>query len=196
MRSPKIMMGLAAAMLLAFAAEEAHAGAGAVCSEKKASSVDHTGTDGSECFASSDGSGKATAKAVGGSYADSEVQTGGKSKATATGGSFSEATSDTGGHSTGNAATGSSVTVASDEHGVAKGTGTGGSEADAAAFGKCNASAKATGGSLAVADCEANGTFAHATATGGGVAKAFDNATPVCEPGSGTATVRSSGGNC
>lgn len=197
MKPRKSMIGLAAAMLLVFAAAPAHAGAGAVCAEKMSANIDNKGTDGSECFASSDGSGTAKAKASGAkSFADGEVQTGGKSNAVATGGSFSEAVSDTSGHSTSHASGGSSVTVASDEHGVAKAAATLASEADASAFGKCSASAKATGGSLAVADCETNGTFAHATATGGGIAKGFDNASPVCTPGAGTAKVRSSGGNC
>jgi hypothetical protein len=186
---------------LAFVAGQAHAKASSVCIEKKNNSVDKKGTDGSECFASSDASGKARSSATGDkSFADAEVNSGGKAKATATGGSFSEATADTGSKSTSNASNGSSVTATSDEHGVAKGTASGSmSEADPSAFGKCNATAKATGASsLAVASCGSNGTFAQATATNGGISKAFDNATPTCTANSVTATakVMSSGGNC
>jgi len=199
-RARTTMIGLLAAMLLTFVAAPAHAKAASVCVQKKNNSVDHKGTDGSECFASSDGSGKAHSSATGDkSFADAELNSGGKAKATATGGSFSEATADTGGKSTSNASNGSSVTATSDEHGVAKGTANGSmSEADPSAFGKCNASAKATGtGSLAVASCGSNGTFAQATATNGGIAKAFDNASPTCTASSGsTAKVTSSGGNC
>ncbi len=193
-----VTMGFAVAMLLAFAAAPAHAAASVVCIEKTANTVDRHGTDGSECFAGSDGSGKAKASATGDhSFADSELQTGGKTTATATGGSFSEAVADTGGHAISNASSSSSVTASSDEHGVAKGTATGSSEADASAFGKCNASAKAAGaGSLAVVRCEHDGTFARAKATGGGIAKGFDDAPPICTPNGGFAKVRSSGGNC
>ena len=44
---------------------------------------------------------------------------------------------------------------------------------------------------------EAGGS-ARATATNGGTAQAFDDAPPLCSPGPppGTATVKSSGGNC
>src|ERR1039458_10180388 len=197
MKPRKSMIGLAAAMLLVFAAAPAHAGAGSVCKEKTATSVDNKGSDGSECFASSDGSSTAKSKATGDkSFADAEVSTGGRSKAAATGGSFSEAISDTGGHSTSNSSSGSDGDATSDDHGVAKTTATESSEAHSLAFGKCDAVANSTGGSLAVADCEADGTFAHATATGGGTAKGFYNASPVCTPGAGTARVRSSGGNC
>ena len=44
-------------MLLVFAAAQAHAKASVVCVEKMNTNVDHKGTDGSECFAGSDGSG-------------------------------------------------------------------------------------------------------------------------------------------
>jgi hypothetical protein len=199
MKPHRAVMGFAAAMLLAFAAAPAHAGPGAKCSEKQNSSVDHIGTDGSECSASSDGTGTAKSKASGAtSSADAEVQTGGKANAVATGGSQSEALSDTGGHATSHASGGGSDGfVESHGHGVAKGNATGGGQTDAVADGKCNASAKAAGsGSYAQSRCGANGSFAHATATGGGAAIAWDNALPTCTPGSGTAKVRSSGGNC
>jgi hypothetical protein len=196
------MIGLAAAMLLAFATTTAHAQATVVCKTKLNTSVDNKGGDGSECFASSDGTSekKAHSEATGnGSFADAEEQTGSHSRATATGGSFSEATSDTHAQSTSDASNGSSVTASSDHHGVAKATADGSSsEADASAFGRCEAKAKATGtGSLATAECGSRNKFAHATATNGGTAHAFDNASPTCDPGaSGTAKVRSSGGNC
>jgi hypothetical protein len=194
----KAMMGLAVAMLLAFGAAPAHAGPGVKCQEKMNSKVDHKGTDGSECFASSDGTGGAKSKAAGAkSFADAEIQTGGKANAVATGGSFSEAIADTGSHSISNASNGGSVTATSDKHGVAKGTASGSSEADPSAFGKCHATAKATGlNSLATAECLSPGTFAHATATGGGKAHAFSNASPSCVPNAGTAHVHSSGGDC
>jgi hypothetical protein len=197
------MTGVLVAMLFVLVAAQAHAKAASVCVQKKNNSVDHKGTDGSECFASSDGSGKARSSATGDkSFADAEVNSGGKAKATATGGSFSEALTDTGSKSTSNASNGSSVTATSDEHGVAKGTANGSmSEADPSAFGKCNASATATNtgslATLATANCGSNGTFARATATNGGTAKAFDNASPTCTAtGTETAQVTSSGGNC
>ena len=202
MKSRNAVIGFAATMLLAFAAAPALAKGppfNVKCKEKTANSVDLHGTDGSECFASSDGSGTAKANADGAtSFADGEVQTGAEAKATARSGSFSEATSDTHGKSTSKATGGSSVTATSDHHGNAEGTATSGSEADASAFGACDAKATADGaGSLATADCESNGTHAQATATGGGTAKGFSNASPTCNPGaSGTARVRSSGGNC
>lgn len=198
MKAGKAMIGFATAMLLVFAAAPAHAknSGGASCVEKNNTSVDKPGTDGSECFASSDGTSTAKSNATGGSFADAEVATGGKANAVGTGGSFSEATSDTHGQSIAHSTQGSRVTATSDEHGVAKGNASGGSEADASAFGKCNAKAKATGGSLAVAACATNGGFVHAVATGGGDAEGSDTGLPTCNPGSGTAKVRSSGGNC
>ncbi len=115
---------------------------------------------------------------------------------TGTDGSFCEAVAD--GTSKSKAkAKGKSVTAAtSGRHGTAKAIAIGGSNAQSVAFGKGKAKAKAIGGSVAFAECGTNGTFAQAMATGGGVAKAFDNATPTCTPGAGTAKVRSSGGNC
>jgi hypothetical protein len=198
MEPRKAMIGFAAAMLLAFVAPQAHAGAGAVCNEKMATGIDHTGTDGSECLASSDGTSTAKSKATGAkSVAEADVSTGGKANAVATGGSFSEAGSDTGSHSKSTASSGSLAEAFSDEHGKAKATATGGSDAVVDAFGKCKGTAKATGASLAVAVCEHDGTFAHATATGGGEAEGSDTSPPTCIPGpSGTAKVRSTGGNC
>jgi hypothetical protein len=87
----------------------------------------------------------------------------------------------------------------SDSHAKAKSNATGGGNAQAQAFGNpgpCKATAHASGaGAMANAQCEAGG-FAQATATNGGNAMAFDDKAPTCTPGSGTATVHSSFGDC
>jgi len=79
---------------------------------------------------------------------------------------------------------------------MATATATGGSNANVTALGKCNATGMATGGSTVNAHCEADGSFVHATATGGGEADGDDTSPPTCIPNGGTATVSSSGGNC
>lgn len=200
MEPRKAVFGIAAAMLLTFAAAPSHAGPFTVkCTQTAAGSVDlHGTTDTSECFASSDGSGTAKAKAADDdSFADGEIETNGSALATAKGGSFSEATADTGGDSTSHVTGGGDGDATSDENGVAFTKAIHAGEAHSQAFGKCRATARANGaGSLATALCENDGTKACAKATGGGIAKAFDGAPPVCTPGSGTASVRSSGGKC
>ena len=197
------MMGFATAMLLAYASAPAFAKSPpftVVCVEKHNTNVSLSGTDGSDCFASSDGSGQAKAKAAGsGSSSDAEVSSGGTSKATARDGSFSEAISDTKGisisHVSGAGGDGDATT---DHKGTATTNVTGGAEAHTQAFGKCDAQATADGAlSFAKAVCEAKGTFAHATATGGGEAQAFWNAPPICNAvAPATAKVRSTGGKC
>ena len=52
--------------------------------------------------------------------------------------------------------------------GVATVSATGGSTANVTVLGICNASGMATGASTVNANCEADGSFVHATATGGG----------------------------
>jgi len=195
----KAIFGIAAAMLLVFAAAPAYAGPFTVkCIVTTATNLDLIGSDGSECFASSDGSGTAKAKAADdSSFADGEIETNGSALATAKGGSFSEATADTGGDSTSHVTGGGDGDATSDENGVAFTKAINAGEAHSQAFGKCKATARAIGaGSLATALCEQDGTKACAKATGGGIAKAFGDAAPVCTPGSGTASVRSSGGKC
>ncbi|MGH7924839.1 MAG: hypothetical protein ACREQH_09660 [Candidatus Binatus sp.] len=193
----KAQIGLAAAVFLAFAAVNAQAG-NAVC-QPHLGFVDHSGTDGSECYASTDGTGKAHATASGDhSYAEADQGSHSKSTATATGGSQSYAESDTGGHSTSHASDpGSFAKADTDEHGKAKATATGGGNGQAQAFGKCKSSGKATGAnSMANGHCE-NGGFADATATNGGIAMAYDDGPPTCDTSSGgTAKVRSTFGNC
>ncbi len=115
-----------------------------------------------------------------------------------TDGSMCEAVADNTSKSQARAAGGSFAESTSDSHGSAKSTATGGSNAQAAAFGnpgKCTATANASGGASAFAQCE-NGGFAKATATGTGMAEAYDDKAPVCMPGSGTAKVHSSFGDC
>ena len=205
MKARNVMIGFGAAALLAFAVVPAGAKCNTntftvVCLEKKtAANIDLHGGDGSECFAQSDGTGTAKACASDNkSFADSEMSTGGTTHATAKGGSFSEATADHGGTSTshveGAAGDGDAT---SDDNGTATTDVTGGAEGHSSAFGKCDAQATSDGaGSFALADCEAKGTFAHAKATGGGEARAFNRSPPICHPNGGTARVRSSGGNC
>jgi len=200
MKLRNVVIGFAAAMLFAFAPGSAHAKGKkftVVCIEKNNTTVDHTAT-GTECFAGSDGTGKATAKAALG-FADSELSTGGTTTATVRGASaFSGATADHGGKSISHVAGASGDGDAtSDDKGTATTNVTGGGEAHTQAFGKCDAAATANGsGSLATAECTTKGGFAHAKATGGGVAEGSDTAPPTCTPGAGTARVRSSHGNC
>ena len=86
-----------------------------------------------------------------------------------------------------------------DHHGNAKASANGDhANGQAVAFGKCKASAKAVGpNSVAFGRCEVGG-FAHAVATGGGEADAFDDATPTCTAtvNGSTAMVHSTGGDC
>jgi Family of unknown function (DUF6764) len=201
MKPRKATIALAVAMMLALSALSAHAGPSVVCTEKKNTTVQHNGTDGSECFASSDGKSKGHSTATGDkSFADAEAMTGGKATAIASGvSSFSGATADTRGRSTASATgDGSQANAATDANGKAKSTANGSNaEADTQAFGKCKATSMATGAkSLSTAVCTHSGKFATATATGGGTAMAFDDKPPVCAPAGGTAMVRSSFGNC
>src|SRR5271167_3922510 len=99
MVSRKAMTGFAAAVLVVFGAVQAHAGAGAKCKSSKGVKM-HTGTDGSSCLASSDGTGSAKAKATGDSSSQTFVETGGKSNSVAEDHSVSEAESESKGKST------------------------------------------------------------------------------------------------
>jgi hypothetical protein len=85
-----------------------------------------------------------------------------------------------------------------DKHGVAKATANGAStDGQADAFGHCHATGKAIGtGSKAFARCQIGG-FAHATATNGGEADAYDDQAPTCIANNGaTAVVHSTFGDC
>ena len=189
------LMGFATAVLVAFVAQ-AHAGGGVTCKSTKGVHK-RTASDGSNCLANSDGKGTAKAKATGGGSAQTFVTTGGKSSSFATNQAMSEAESETKGRSTAHASDpDSNAFVDADQSGVATVSATGGSTANVTALGKCNASGMATGGSTVNANCEADGSFVHATATGGGDAEGSDSLPPTCTPNGGTATVRSSKGNC
>ena len=157
MKPRKTLIGLIAAMLLAFGVAEADAGA-LMCKTRNGD-VQHKDSDGNICGAVADGS-KSEAKAKGlKSYAWATSESRGRARAIATRG--------------GNAQSGA--------YGNS---------------GKCKASAIALGdGSIAFAQCEAGGRV-QATATGGGGAYGFDNKAPICVPGSGTATVHSTFGDC
>lgn len=190
----RALMGFATAMLIASAAQ-AYAG-GVTCKSTKGVHK-RTASDGSNCLASSDGTGKATAKASGGGSSQTFVDTGGKSSSFATNQGMSEAESESKGKSTAHASDpGSNAFVDADQKGVATVSATGGSTANVTALGNCNASGMAAGGSTVNANCEADGSFVHATATGGGDAEGSDSSDPICTPNGGTATVRSSHGNC
>ena len=196
MVSKKAVMGFATVVLVAaFAAPLAHAG-GATCKstngEKK-----HTASDGSSCLASSDGTGKAKAKATGGASSQTFVETGGKSSSVASDDATAEAESESKGKSTAHASgSGSDAFVDADQKGVSTADATGGSFSNVTALGNCNASGMASGDSTINVTCEADGSFVHATATGGGEADGDDIDPPTCKPNGGTAKVRSSGGNC
>jgi hypothetical protein len=189
------VIGFAAGVLLIFASAPVHAGAGAVC--KSTSGVDmHSGADGSDCLASSDGTGNAKASAKTSGSAQTFVTTGGKSNAVATGSGSAEAESESGGKSTAHASSSGSAFVDADNGGVATTTATGSGSGEATAFGNCVATSKASSSATANADCTTSGGFVHSTATNGGTAIGTDTAPPTCSPGGGTAKVRSSGGNC
>ena len=195
MERRKAVMGFATAVVLFFGAAPAHAGKGAVC--KSTSGVDqHTGADGSDCLASSDGTGNAKARAKTGGSAQTFVETGGKSNSVATNDGSAEAESESGGKSTAHASTSGSAFVDADNGGVASATATGSGTGEATAFGNCVARSKATQSATANADCSTSGGFVHSTATNGGTAIGSDTAPPTCTPGGGTAKVRSSGGDC
>jgi hypothetical protein len=188
------MTGLATAVLIVFAAQ-AYAGS-ATCKSTKGEKT-HTASDGSTCLASSDGTGKAKAKATGGGSAQTFVETGGKSDSVASDEAMSEAESESKGNSTAHASgPGSEAFVDADQKGVATANATGGSFSNVTALGKCNATGMASGGSTTNAHCETDGSFVHSTATGGGEADGDDINPPTCTPNGGTAKVRSSGGNC
>lgn len=180
MKARKTMVGLVAVIFLGFAAASAHAGKGATCKSNNKGEVMHTGADGSDCEADATGGGKSKAIAKGAGSAEAISETNGKANATATG----EGTADASAASHGKATA------------KASGEGTADASADGSA-GKCTATATATSSGTAMAQCEAGG-FARATATGEGTAEAFDDAPPFCSPGPppGTATVKSSGGDC
>lgn len=191
----KATTAFATALLIALTAAQVHAGS-ATCKSTKGEQK-HTASDGSTCLASSDGTGKAKAKATGGASSQTFVETGGKSNSVASDEAMSEAESESKGKSTAHASgAGSEAFVDADQKGVSTANATGGSLANATALGNCNATAMATGGSTTNANCEADGSFVHATATGGGEADGSDSSPPTCTPNGGTATVRSSGGNC
>ncbi len=142
-------------------------------------------------------------------FASTQVQAGVKCKTKKKGGdvfhngadgSMCEAVADNTSKSQAKAAgSGSMAESTSDSHGKAKSTATSGGNAQAAAFGdpgSCKATASASSGATAFAQCEAGG-FANATATNGGLAMAFDDKAPTCDPGAtGTAKVHSSFGDC
>lgn len=181
MKSRKATIGLIAAMFLVFAAAQADAKSKATvkCVEKTNDSTDLVGGDGSECFASSDGSGKAQANATGNkSFSDAEVSTSGKSKATAKSGGFSEATSDTGGNSTSLASGGGSAGAVTDENGIADATATGEGSANASGFGgMATATADSSGSSTAEADATGGMATATSDSSGSSTAEAAANCT-------------------
>ena len=185
--------------LLILGASSVLAGPFTTCSTKGASPVFHTGADGSNCFAQSDGIGAATAKARdNGSEADADVSSGpGKATAITTGGGFSEADSDTGSISKATSLGNSQANATSDEHGNASSTAMNGAEADTSAFGNCKTKATAIGaGSSAIADCQSAGQKFTASATGGGSAN-VNSSFAHCNASAGqTAKVTGNGFTC
>jgi hypothetical protein len=195
MNPRKVAMRLASALLVAFAAAPAHAGAGAVCSAASGM-IGHTGADGSHCFGSSDGTDTAISKASVDGLAQTFVITAGEANAAATDHSGAVSQAGKGGLATSNAKDHSEAEAFGYAGGVAKATADDQSSVQAQSSVGCNATAKATGASsIAIAQCS-NGGFAHVTATNGGVAQGADSAKPTCTPNGGTSKVRSTGGNC
>ena len=143
--------------------------------------------------------GKATATASNGATTEADASfPKGKAKATASGNDTfataissqcpASATAKTGGNATANCATGKATASASDG---------GTADAESQFVTNCVVNAKSTGmGSMSTADCEMAGGFVTVTTTGGGVASGNGVDPPICTPSSGTATVKSSGGNC
>ena len=143
--------------------------------------------------------GKATSNASDGGTAEADAQyRKGKAKATATGDNSSafamgsqcpaSAVAKSGGNATANCDTGKATADASDKA-IA--------DAESKFVTKCVVKASATGmGSSSTADCEVPGGFVTVTTTGGGVASGNGFDKPICIPHSGTATVKSSAGNC
>ena len=143
--------------------------------------------------------GRATATASDGATADADATfRKGKAKAKATGNNSSataigsdcpaSAEGKTGGSATANCGTGKATASASDG-GIA--------DAETTVTPDCVVKATATGmGSMSTADCKVKGGFVSVTTTGGGVASGDGVTSPICTPNSGTATVKSSGGNC
>jgi hypothetical protein len=175
--------------------------------------------DGTLCQVDSETGGKSTARASNGGQASADDFTfghatatasdgatasadatfhKGKAKATATGKDSSataigsdcpaSAVGETGGSATANCGTGKATASASDG-GVA--------DAETTVTPDCVVKATATGiSSMSTADCKVKGGFVTVTTTGGGFASGDGVTSPNCTPNSGTATVKSSGGNC
>ena len=179
LKARKMTVGLVAAMFLAFAAANAHAAKGATCKSNSKGDVMHTGSDGSDCEADATTGGKSKATAKTDGSAEAISQTHGKANAIATGAGTADAEASAHGKAIAKADTSGTATASSD-----------------GSSGKCTATANATTSGTAEAQCEAGG-FVQATATNSGTAVGFDDAPPTCSPGpSGTASVKSSGGNC
>jgi hypothetical protein len=217
----KLALVVVAITIAAVAPEGAIAGSDHVtCVSKGQHFNTKTATDGTFCEVDSETGGKSTAKATTGGSAsaddfdfgnatasasnDGEATaqgqfTKGKAKATASGKNsvalaigvdcHATASSKTAGNATAKCGTGSAEATASD-------AGT----ADAETFGgttNCLVKASATGaGSMSTAECKKDGGFVIVTTTGDGVAMGDGITSPICTPNSGTATVKSSGGNC
>src|SRR4029077_8393378 len=209
------LFALVCALLFSLTAGPAHAAKAVKC-VSTSGDVPKTGTDGSTCDADVITTGKAKATASGVSDAASTA-TGGSATSVATKGSAASATGDSGGSgkatadrasaasaegdgaSTGTAiATGASAAsaVATTGGGVANATAKNKSAAAATSEALCSAQATAKNMSEAEATCSTPAGFAFATATNGGFASASDTGPPTCTPGSGTAKLRSTGGNC
>ncbi len=142
MVSRKAMTGLATAALIALATQ-VHAG-GATCKSSNGEKK-HTASDGSSCLASSDGTGKAKAKATGGASAQTFVEIGGNASSVASDEAMSEAEAESKGKSTAHASgAGSDAFVDADLKGMATANATGGGFANVTALGKCNATGMAS----------------------------------------------------
>lgn len=217
----KLALVVVAITSAAIAPEGAIAGSDSItCVSKGAHFNTKSLMDGTFCEVDSETGGKSTAKASKGGQASADDFTFGQSTANASGDgaiSLAQSTFPKGKAKATASGTNSSATaIGSDCHATAVGkTGgsatancaTGGAEATASDSGMADAESKfvmncvvkasATGaGSNSNADCEVDGGFVIVTTTGGGVATGNGVNTPSCSPNSGTATVKSSGGNC
>lgn len=216
----KLALVVVAISMAAIAPDSAIAASDNVtCVSKGQNFNSKTAMDGTFCEVDSETGGKSTAKASKGGQASADDFTfghatanasddamavadaqfpKGKAKATASGkNSFASATGSdcpasavgkTGGNATANCATGGAEAAASDS---------GMADAESKFVMNCVVKASATGaGSSSTADCKVNGGFVTVTTTNGGVAMGDGITSPTCIPHSGTATVKSSGGNC
>jgi len=216
----KKVLAVAAIAVAAIAPIKAIAGSDSViCVSKGRGFNTNSLNDGTFCEVDSETGGKSTAKASSGGSASADDFMFGKATATSSHGATTEADASfpkgkakatgsgagssataissqcsstamaqTGGTALANCATGKATATASDG---------GSADAESKFVTNCVVKATSTGmGSMSTANCEKAGGFVTITTANGGVASGNGVDPPICTPGGGTATVKSSGGDC